>query len=82
MARAGHPLRFGPGKGAPGVPRKRISRAIYARVLLPALPWDGDKAEIRVVNLHNFRDVDWIESLSRDYAQTDAGLTTFFPDHP
>lgn len=83
MARAGHPLRVGPGRGAPGVRRNRIDRTIYARLFLPALPWEaGDKAEVRTVNLHDRRAVTWVEDLSRDYAQTDAGFTSFFPDHP
>ncbi len=38
--------------------------------------------EVRMVNLNNWHEVDWIAALSRDYAQTEAGLTSFFPEHP
>lgn len=61
----------------------RRSHVIYAKFFLPALPWDDDKAETRIVNLNAFRDREWVDDMSNNYLKLgEAGLTTFFPDHP
>lgn len=85
MARAGHPIRIGTGKGSPGLrrgPRKQI-HVIYARFYLPAMPCAGEPSEVRIVNLHSHLDRDWIHDMTTNYAFLgEYGLTTFFPDHP
>lgn len=61
----------------------KTSPAIYARFFLPAIPWAGEKAEWRTVNLNSAKDVEWVKDMTENYASlAEYGLTSFFPNHP
>ncbi len=53
----------------------------YVRFHMPAIDGLNEPAETRLVEFTNYRDRDWIEDMTANYAALGT-LTTFFPDHP